>query len=544
MKTNQPIFSLFCCLAGVLLCYQPLSAQTGTVKTFSKISTTEGGFSGSLDAADRFGASITTFGDLDGDGINDIAVGAYLDDEGGGNSDEGAVYILAMNTDGTVKGHQKIGTNRGGFSGFLRVDDYFGRQVCAIGDVDGDLVPDLAVAAPGDDDGGNNYGAVWIVFLNSNGTVKGQQKISRNQGGFSGNLQVNGQFGTGMAALGDMDGDGVPDLAVGSIGGDDGVNNSGEIYLLFLNDDGTVKSQVKISNTSGNLSPGIGNALDEGYQFGNDIANMGDMDGNGTIDLAVGAYLADDGGQNRGAVLILFLNSDGTVLNYQKISETHGNFSVDVIDKLDNDDQFGFSLANVGDLDGNGVADLAVGAIGDDDGGTDEGAIYLLFLEANGTVQTSQKISSTQGSFSGNLDNNDRFAFSLSALGDLNGDNITDLAVGAAYDDDGGQDRGAVYTLFLNGVPSTTVDPLLEQFPVSVFPNPATDYLNIRSEAPAAYESVTMHNLLGQIVWQQEVSATSSSLEIQVPLSDLETGLYILRIHTQNGQVARRVWVK
>lgn len=544
MKTNSYISLI---LSGILaFCLFPalMQAQPGMVKSHSKISKSQGGFSAALGTADRFGGSVTNLGDLDGDGINDIAVGAYLDDEGGGNSDEGAFYVIALNTDGSVKGYQKIGSNQGGFSGFLRVDDYFGRQVCAIGDVDGDQVMDLAVAAVGDDDGGTGYGAVWIVFLNTDGSVKGQQKISRNQGGFGGPLQVNGNFGTGMAPLGDMDGDGIPDLAVGAIRGNDGFDDSGEVYLLLLNSDGTVKSYSKISNTSGNLSTGIGSVLDEGYYFGVDIANMGDMDGNGTVDLAVGAFLADDGGQDRGAIVMLFLNPDGTVLKHQKISETHGNFSNDVLDKLDNNDQFGFSLANVGDLDGNGVPDLAAGALRDDDGGTDEGAVYLLFLEATGMVIASQKISSTQGDFSGDLDNEDFFSHSLASIGDLNGDGITDLIVGAAYDDDGGQNPGAIYTLFLDGVMSTNLDPILERNPVSVSPNPANEFLHIRSDAPTAYESIALHSILGQVAWQQSFDSDTKGIDMRIPVSQFPEGLYVLRITTSKGVWAKRVLIR
>src|SRR6185503_4734280 len=100
--------------------------------------------------------------------------------------------------------------------------------------------------------------------------------------------------------------------------------------------------------------------------------------------IAVGAALDDDGGGDRGAVFIMFLNATGGVLSYQKISDTQGNFPELII----NVDQFGSSVASLGDLDGNGpsAGAIAVGAVGEDDGGTDRGCVYILFLSTTGSV--------------------------------------------------------------------------------------------------------------------------------------------------------------
>ena len=79
---------------------------------------------------------------------------------------------------GTVLGHQKISDTEGGFTGALDENDFFGVGVASLGDLDGDGVVDLAVGAYFDDDGGLNRGAVWILFLYADGTVKSQQKIT------------------------------------------------------------------------------------------------------------------------------------------------------------------------------------------------------------------------------------------------------------------------------------------------------------------------------------------------------------------------------
>ena len=138
----------------------------------------------------------------------------------------------------------------------------------------------------------------------------------------------------------------------------------------------------------------------------------------------------------------------GSVLSHQKISNTEGGFT----GRLDNEDNFGFSVASLGDLNGDGVGDLAVGASSDDDGGTDRGAVWVLFLNTDGTVESHQKISDIEGGFTGTLDNADFFGTSVAWLGDLDGDGVGDLAAGARWDDDGGFNRGAVWVLFLDGL--------------------------------------------------------------------------------------------
>ncbi len=142
---------------------QRAHAQPGWVLSHPKISDTEGGFKGILDDTDRFGRSVAALGDLDGDRVDDLAVGAWRDDDGG--LDRGAVWVLFLNTDGTVKSHQKISDTQGGFTSILDDVDLFGISVAAPGDLDGDGVEDLAVGAPPDDDGGRDRGAVWVLFL-------------------------------------------------------------------------------------------------------------------------------------------------------------------------------------------------------------------------------------------------------------------------------------------------------------------------------------------------------------------------------------------
>ncbi len=419
------------------------------VKTHQKISDIEGGFNGTLDNQDYFGRSVSQIGDLDGDGITDIAACAYWDDDGGTN--KGAVWILFMNRNGTVKSHQKISDTEGNFTGTLDIGDYWGESVTELGDLNGDGVLDIAVSAARDDDGGFNKGAVWILFLNINGTVKSHQKISDTEGGFTGTLDNEDFFGSSVSKIGDLDGDNITDIAVGAYFDDDEDFNVGAVWILFLNSNGTVKSHQKISQTEGGFNRGWMNgdlnALD---WFGSSVSDIGDLNEDGILDIVVGVMRNDLFGIAAGHIWILFLNTDGTVKSHKKIP----NFGEDLANELKAGDQFGCSVSDIGDLNGDGAIDILVGAFEDDDGGNDRGTVYVLFMNKDGTVKSHQKISDTGGNFKGILDNSDKFGTSVSGVGDLDGDGTLDIIVSAFEDDDGGQDRGCFWTFFLHDKPS------------------------------------------------------------------------------------------
>ena len=118
MDTSKRMITLILLvLAGgmFLSAVAPALAQPGTVLAHEKISDSDGGSTGWLDDSDLFGYSVASLGDLDGDGIDDLAVGAILDDDGG--PDHGAVWIHFLNADGSVKSRQKISDTEGNFTG-------------------------------------------------------------------------------------------------------------------------------------------------------------------------------------------------------------------------------------------------------------------------------------------------------------------------------------------------------------------------------------------------------------------------------------------
>ena len=195
---------------------------------------------------------------------------------------------------------------------------------------------------------------------------------------------------------------------------------------------GTVRKICKLAKVMPTLSDGVPQsgavrithaqngmaALSAQDQFGHAIASVGDLDGDGLLDIAVSANKDDDGGNDRGAVYITFLNEDRSVRTFQKISHTQGGGPA-----LDDEDRFGWAIAAIGDLNSDGVSDLAVSAHRDDDGGSFRGAVHVLFLRTDGTVRAHQKISSTRGGLaSGALSDGDGFGSSIALLGDLDGD--------------------------------------------------------------------------------------------------------------------------
>ena len=323
----------------------------------------------------------------------------------------------------------------------LRDGERFGSAVARIGDLDGDGVVDLAVGAEADGREGVVRGAVWLLFLTDEGTVRASRRIAPGLEPLLADVTPLSAFGASLAAVGDLDGDGLEELAVGAPFDDDGGFDRGAVWILFLQPDGRIRAVRKISALHG----GFDGTLDDADRFGSALAALGDLDGDGVGDLAVGADKDDDGCGSAadrcdyGAIWILFLRPDGSVKAERKISVFAGGLDASLVAG----DYFGSALAAIGDLDADGVSELAVGAHREDDGRV-AGAVYVLYLERDGTVRKTARLDGERSYWENDIPTYAHFGAALADLGAEDDDGPWRVAIGAPRDDGNGLVRGTV----------------------------------------------------------------------------------------------------
>jgi hypothetical protein len=252
------------------------------------------GFQEFLQPEEYFGFSVSGIPDTDGDGIGDLVVGA-LGRGDANTSSSGRVYLLNLNSDGTVKNSSYYDNSSPFISNALNTNYRFGEAVSYTNDLDGNGIPEIVVGAPGDDIAYINAGSVWILFLDNNQNLQGVNRITKDSPNFSIAQDTTAKIGRSIANLGDIDGDGFDDLAIGSLTDSLYTDSTAAIRLLFLNSAGTIKMGSKLTSAAGPLfSP----FLNAGIDFDSEsLSVLYDVDGDGKRDLLVGSprYNSKDG---------------------------------------------------------------------------------------------------------------------------------------------------------------------------------------------------------------------------------------------------------
>jgi hypothetical protein len=344
------------------------------------------------DTTDYFAQALGGSGDVDGDGYDDLLVGAP-------GVLEGALYVFYGSSSGVSADRaDKLQRSWGGSS------DHFAWDVVHAGDLDADGYDDVAVSA---------YGAqsVSLFYGSPLGLSKGREAQLENTAG--------SDFGFSLAGDLDVNADGYDDLLIGDLSNASTVVGGGLATLYFGSASGLSTTSTQ-SFTASDLSAGD--------YFSVDLVGLGDVNADGYSDVAVGSS-SSVSGPNSGAAYVYYGSATGLLLS--------GELKVTAFDG-DTGHSFGGQLSG-GDLDGDGYDDLVVGAVYADGVELGAGATYVYFGGRTGIVsETVVKITSSDGA------ENDLFGGALATV-DLNQDGHAEMVSGSPYADSTSSGSGALY---------------------------------------------------------------------------------------------------
>jgi len=353
-----------------------------------------------------FGTSVADAGDVNGDGYDDIIVGAPNYDNG--QNDEGAVFLFIGGYNGVA---QDPASHWEGEMAGLQ----FGSALAGAGDINGDGKDDFVVG------GKESYPTIQgsaIVYYGDSDLTDGLSHSSTIVGD-----GVNDKFAASVAGAGDVNGDGYADILIGAPGYGRGTTIAeGRAYLFYgslYGIDTLGVDEFSFQNT--------GQIVDHSnYHFGSTVAGGGDINGDGYGDILVATSWDDSNTANE--VYIYYGSASG--ISTEQVSSAK-------LLSPQADSGFGKGLAMVGDLNGDSFGDIGIGAPDyDADGLTNQGAIFVHFGSSTG-------LSSTLSSLAFKSDSNGaRLGSSVSGGGDLNGDGYSDIVAGASGYQLG---NGAVY---------------------------------------------------------------------------------------------------
>ncbi|HEU5152941.1 MAG TPA: DUF4214 domain-containing protein [Iamia sp.] len=422
------------------------------------------------------GFAVGCLGDVNGDGLDDIAISHYTAQK---------AYVVFGAEDFTGVTLDSIG-DRGFTVTGGPASGNVGYSLNAVGDLDDDGLDDFAVAeVAADTRGRTNNGRVWVVAGRDD--VADVDLLAPAAGDLV--MTVDGaiseeRLGT-IARVGDVNGDGVDDFLLGSYTSTPwgaGVPVPGAAYVVF----GGTTGEVDTADLGGDGFTIVGptRARD---RLGISVSGLGDIDGDGKADLLIGADGVNNAatGPRSGGAAVVFgsestdrVYTDPVATGGQSVFACADTTPVTVpsacatkvrrgywIDGAVNQDSTGYSLAGLGDVNGDAIPDLAIGAYGFDPanpaGGTfsGAGATYVLYGDPDAVTVPLAGLAPEDGYRIDGTLNGDRFGRQVAALGDVDGNGVADLAIGADFAKrpaDTGDQNGEVTVALLGLLASTT----------------------------------------------------------------------------------------
>ncbi|MFN6483413.1 MULTISPECIES: hypothetical protein [unclassified Nostoc] len=384
-----------------------------------------------IDRFDFLGLSVSTAGDINGDGIDDLIIGAPFANNPNFSS-LGQSYVVFGSKggfDAQLNPSNLNGTN--GFAINSIAYDYSGISVSSAGDINGDGIDDLIIGAYGADPNGISSGQSYVVF-GSKGGFDAQFNLSTLNGtnGFAINgINAGDESGDSVSSAGDINGDGIADLIIGAPFADPNGIASGQSYVVFGSKKGFAASfdLSTLNGINGFAINGI-NSLDAS---GWSVSSAGDINGDGIDDLIIAARRADPNGTDSGQSYVVFGSKKGFAaqLNLSTLNGTNG-FAINGINA---DDESGWSVSSAGDINGDGIDDLIIGARSADPNGTDSGQSYVVFgsKKSFAAQLNLSTLNGTNGFAINGINPFDSLGWSVSSAGDINGDGIDDLIIAA-----------------------------------------------------------------------------------------------------------------